>query len=1415
MKTIRNAGSCCVIKQLIALGLALLTLLSCMGTAFAEETTPPAESPAAALETYVLDGLTYYNVHSQNFEIKEKYLLDLMSKKSSELGNRSMAQLWMQLGTGMAIAFENMKDDTGLTSLSPSFNYDKTKAAAAMMQGITNDSRSAQSDNFKAGSSQVVYATSMENAATQMLFALPTELYNMGDVKNIFRPYSASNTDQLNAAKQKKDVVAAVCWGYQNDCLAIAEVYFTDFKVVALLPDNSGKNYVTTTLRDSKKADRTYASNVKNMTLSTVQTTQSVSTGWSTSVSSQVNSSSTYSFAEAFKIGAKFSFTIAEISPEFSFTATQAFTNGWSKTTTDTKTGNISESVSVSLPPYTNVLLEQGSTSTEAETRYNCPIGIRYNVLVKYITETSKNAGLVKSAEFSGQFGQNNGGDARADLYRRAIQLGDLTVDDEVNWQYVNSVAGVSDMIRTLTSHVPMSDTGAIFRETRDTSYTEVKNIVPLEPLAVVKIVPPSPTDQNYMHKTIKVGESSYTNYITLRGENIYGAEYYGFSPRNGHWIVIKPDGTEWDDDTAPVKLERDTATGYMRYTGIKPGTCFLKYIIDENVYSTINSAGTFTKNSDLQSTATLEITVSGIKEEANPTGTITISGNYFGFVGAEPAALDGPDGLNVSIRDMSGKELDKKYVWEKQELDSRGIQFNAENKVSFTKTGKYHVRVVCDDIAAKSNWYEIEVHNYTFIPEGANIMATCTDPQCPDMMYTLHRPEKTVYGDGKSAWATVTGKIAGLTPPNVEYRRGTEKLSTPPRDAGTYTASITIGGARAEVEYTIAKAETLVTELPIANSQVDGGTLYYSKLTGGAANTPGSFAWSDSGIRVTLEDSNKTPYQVTFTPTNPNYLPAYVYVTVPVLPSRPHVTVKPIGKRLVYNGQAQELVVPGEADKGNLLYGVSQDENVDIETLEYSEKIPTAAEAGIYYIWYAVRDPNDIYINPINAETVIEKTVPTVSFPNLILPYTGEEQPLALDPVVGPGENLTLHYSLDDPDNELLEPPTGKEPGAYTLYYRVESNNPSCESLPYGEPVQIMILENMEEVLADLDMSIEGWTYGEEPNAPVVTGNPYNIPISFAYKERSALDESYSAQVPTDAGDYTVKATAAASNFYGERSITADFTIKKRVPVLGEDFDIVPQDPIYDGTYKELVTIAVKEGSGLKLWCSFDRKNVLAGTPKKRDIGNYRIWYKVSGNKNYEDLSDWYGPLSASVRNEIVVKVPSIAKFYDGEPMPLSWTLDGLSDEFSVSDVVYSGSSITDVGEIEVSVVSLKITDPYGEDITDACDIGFVPGRLVILAEPDVVVPKMLEAIDPEAFAGMVAESVLLPECVEEVGSEAFGDCKNLTAFIVCGKDTDIDADALKGSEKVTVYAPAGSKAETFAEINMIDFIPLMNQAG
>ncbi|MCI5897815.1 MAG: YDG domain-containing protein, partial [Firmicutes bacterium] len=83
---------------------------------------------------------------------------------------------------------------------------------------------------------------------------------------------------------------------------------------------------------------------------------------------------------------------------------------------------------------------------------------------------------------------------------------------------------------------------------------------------------------------------------------------------------------------------------------------------------------------------------------------------------------------------------------------------------------------------------------------------------------------------------------------------------------------------------------------------------------------------------------------------------------------------------------------------------------------------------------------------------------------------------------------------------------------------------------------------------LNDAAVSLTGWTYGGEPNTPVVTGNSENAAVSYQYKVKDADDSTYSDVVPTGAGDYTVKATIAASTNYNEKTVTGDFTIAPKV---------------------------------------------------------------------------------------------------------------------------------------------------------------------------------------------------------------------------------------------------------------------------
>ena len=64
-------------------------------------------------------------------------------------------------------------------------------------------------------------------------------------------------------------------------------------------------------------------------------------------------------------------------------------------------------------------------------------------------------------------------------------------------------------------------------------------------------------------------------------------------------------------------------------------------------------------------------------------------------------------------------------------------------------------------------------------------------------------------------------------------------------------------------------------------------------------------------------------------------------------------VTKAPEAKTLTYNGQAQELVTAGTASGGTMQYAIG---TKDAATQPYTTSIPTATEAGTYYVWYKVK---------------------------------------------------------------------------------------------------------------------------------------------------------------------------------------------------------------------------------------------------------------------------------------------------------------------------------------------------------------------------------------------------------------------------------------------------------------------------
>lgn len=77
--------------------------------------------------------------------------------------------------------------------------------------------------------------------------------------------------------------------------------------------------------------------------------------------------------------------------------------------------------------------------------------------------------------------------------------------------------------------------------------------------------------------------------------------------------------------------------------------------------------------------------------------------------------------------------------------------------------------------------------------------------------------------------------------------------------------------------------------------------------------------------------------------------------------------------------------------------------------------------------------------------------------------------------------------------------------------------------------------------------VTMEDYTEGQRATEPVPVSETNGVEhVSYQYKAKGGSDETYTAVKPTRAGEYTVRATFAATLNYTEATATADFTVSK-----------------------------------------------------------------------------------------------------------------------------------------------------------------------------------------------------------------------------------------------------------------------------
>ena len=199
-----------------------------------------------------------------------------------------------------------------------------------------------------------------------------------------------------------------------------------------------------------------------------------------------------------------------------------------------------------------------------------------------------------------------------------------------------------------------------------------------------------------------------------------------------------------------------------------------------------------------------------------------------------------------------------------------------------------------------------------------------------------------------------------------------------------------------------------------------------------------------------------------------------------------------------------------------------------------------------------------------------------------------------------------------------------------------------------YKLPETITTTANITKAEGSGTVTLNGWTYGgtaEEPTASSDTNGATGV--TYQYRVKDADDDTYTETVPTDAGEYTVKATFPANDNYEVATATADFTISAQTLTA----TITANNKVYDGTNSATVT-------NVELTGMVDSENITATASNAvfadKNAGkniNVTADIALSGDNvaNYKLENSTASATADITAKELTVNVAAMNKVYNG----------------------------------------------------------------------------------------------------------------------------------------------------------------------
>lgn len=274
--------------------------------------------------------------------------------------------------------------------------------------------------------------------------------------------------------------------------------------------------------------------------------------------------------------------------------------------------------------------------------------------------------------------------------------------------------------------------------------------------------------------------------------------------------------------------------------------------------------------------------------------------------------------------------------------------------------------------------------------------------------------------------------------------------------------------------------------------------------------------------------------------------------------------------------------------------------------------------------------------------------------------------------------------------------------------------------------------------------------TYGNMPD-PQLSGNTGGGTETFEYKTLGAPDGDYRTAAPTEAGDYTVRASVAATDTYNTAEAEADFRIEKAVP--GISLSASPAGGAYadDSVTLTAALTGIDPGDYPTGNVVFKNGGATLGTGtlvngeavfvwQNVPFGTHALTAEYAGDNNYESASDSISGYDIQKKTQAPLSITGVpaALVYGDSSFSLGTT--GGSGTGAVTYTVQSGDAVSVSGDtvtIEkagtaVIKVAKEADNVYNEtSVTISVTVAkAVPG---IQSDPSVIganVGEMLSAL-------------------------------------------------------------------------------------